>query len=87
MKKVSVLLVSVAIGLQAMAQNSNVTSSKMHMDEFIQHQDSTELYAAKKAIDEAAANDKTRMSLKCICTEARFTLHYLTLVSIVLSPV
>ncbi len=60
MKKTSVFLIGIACCLQVSAQNNKVTSAKMHLDDFGQHQDTTELADAKAAIDEAAVNDKTK---------------------------
>jgi tetratricopeptide (TPR) repeat protein len=60
MKKISVLLLGIAISLQGWAQNSKVTSAVMHMEAYGSQRDTTELAAAKAAIDEAAVNDKTK---------------------------
>jgi len=60
MKKISVLFLGIAICLQGLAQNSKVTSTKMHLDSYSSQGYTTELAAAKAAIDEAALNDKTK---------------------------
>jgi len=60
MKKTAILLIGIACYLQCLAQNNKVTSARMHLDEFSSHGDSTELSAAKKSIDEASVNDKTK---------------------------
>lgn len=60
MKKISVLSLGITFCLNAMAQNSKVTSAKMHLDTYANQRDTTELMAAKESIDEAAINDKTK---------------------------
>ena|ERR1700733_11423651 len=60
MKKISVLFLGIACCLNGMAQNSKVTSAKMHLDTYAEQRDTSELSAAKQAIDEAANNDKTK---------------------------
>lgn len=60
MKKIPVLLASLTICACSWGQNSKVTSTKMHLDSYASEKDTTELLAAKEAIDEAAVNDKTK---------------------------
>jgi len=60
MKKVAGLLLGGAICLQVAAQNSKVTSAKMHLESFTSQQDTSELALAKQSIDDAAANEKTK---------------------------
>jgi tetratricopeptide (TPR) repeat protein len=84
MKKSGFLFISIALCMNAMAQNNKVTSAKMHMDEFASHQDSTELIAARQAIDEAALNDKTKDEPKMHLYRAEV---YLTLFNVRLSKI
>jgi hypothetical protein len=60
MKKAPLFFIGIAFSLQALAQNNKVTSANMHLTEFATHRDSTELLAAKDAIDAAAIYDKTK---------------------------
>lgn len=60
MKKISFLLLGIAMCLQSTAQNSKVTSANMHLESYASQKDTSELSAAKEAIDEAALNDKTK---------------------------
>ena len=46
--------------MQGWAQNSKVTSSIMHINQYISGHDTNEIIEAKEAIDEAAVNDKTK---------------------------
>lgn len=60
MKKIAGLLLGGVICLQVTAQNSKVTSAKMHLDSYNSQQDTSELRDAKQSIDDAAVNEKTK---------------------------
>lgn len=60
MKKISILIPGILLCMNGMAQNSKVTSAKMHLDTYASQRDTTELAAAKQSIDDAAINEKTQ---------------------------
>jgi len=79
MKKPVILLVSIVCCLHAMGQNSNVTSAVLHLNSYREHQDTTELIAAKVSIDAAAANDKTKDEPKMYLYRGEIYLGYYSL--------
>lgn len=76
MKTISFIFLGMAICLQAEAQNSKVTSAKMHLDSYATQQDTSELSAAKAAIDEAALNDKSKDEPKMYLYRGEIYLAY-----------
>lgn len=78
MKKIAGLVLGGAICLQVTAQNSKVTSAKMHLDSYESQQDTSELTMAKQSIDEASVNEKTKDEPKTYLYRGEVYMAYFT---------